>query len=236
MCERLNVTTSLLLTHKDEVSYYKWHTGDKILVLYFDDLGQEHLEVFEYFNYEFSNGKSNFQELDDECCVIAWEKIEAEAEPEKIDFRILFNYLGSSSLALKYIDSQGRDGCYCGDIPLPTNENCLVVSSDGTVIEYNPKSKDKKITLVQAGEDFVSFKEYQDKYSNHKYQSVCFKKVVDKVFVITDKEEQKSVRKFIRIRDWQKILRSYMPPMKYEEIIKIFTNVDGQRLTKRNIK
>lgn len=230
-------STILELTHKDSVFDYEWSEGDKILVLYSDDLGQEHLEVFENFDNGFSNGKSSFQELDDECDVIAWEKIEAEPEePARIDFRILFNYLGSSAMALMEIDSQGRDSYYCGDIPLPKDKSCLVVSSDGTVLEYEQKEKERKITLIKAGEDFVSFKEYQDKYSNHKYQSVCFKKVVDKVFVITDKEEQKSVRKFIRIRDWQKILRSYMPPMKYEEIIKIFTNVDGQRLTKRNIK
>lgn len=236
MCERLNETTSLLLTHKDEVSDYKWQTGDKILVLYFDDLGQEHLEVFEYFNYEFSNGKSNFQELDDECCVIAWEKIEAEAEPEKIDFRLLFNYLGSSSLALKYIDSQGRDGCYCGDIPLPTNENCLVVSSDGTVIEYNPKSKDKKITLVQAGEDLVELKKYREDDPVLMCESAAFNNVIDKVFVISGIEEMEAVYEFIEHKGWQKILRSYMPPMKYEWPIRIFMNSEGKRITGRNIK
>lgn len=234
MCERLNETTSLLLTHKDEVSDYKWQTGDKILVLYFDDLGQEHLEVFEYFNNEFSNGTSNFQELDDECCIIAWEKIEVETNPDKIDFIILFNYLGLSDITLKQIDFQGKDIVYYGDIPLPKNGKCLVVSSDGTVLEY--EQKERKITLIKAGEDFVAFKEYQEEYSNFSYQSVCFKKVVDKVFVITDEQEQKSVRKFIRLRDWQKILRSYMPPKKYEEIIKIFTNSEGQRLTRKNIK
>lgn len=236
MCERLNETTSLLLTHKDEVSDYKWFTGDKILVLYCDDYGKYRHDVFEYDDSEFSNGKNNFQEINEWFNVIAWEKIEVETNPDKIDFIILFNYLGTSDITLKKIDFQGKEIVYYGDIPLPKDKSCLVVSSDGTVLEYEQKEKERKITLIKAGEDFVSFKEYQDKYSNHKYQSVCFKKVVDKVFVITDKEEQKSVRKFIRIRDWQKILRSYMPPMKYEEIIKIFTNVDGQRLTKRNIK
>lgn len=229
-------STILELTHKDCVFDYEWEIGDKILVLYSDDLGQEHLEVFENFDNGFSNGKSSFQELDDECDVIAWEKIEAEPEPEKIDFVILFNYLGSSDITLKKIDFQEKDIVYFGDIPLPLDESCLVVSSDGTVLEYNPKEKERKITLIKAGEDFVAFKEYQEEYPKSKCQSVCFKEVVDKVFVITDKEEQKSVRKFIQLRDWQKILRSYMPPMSQEYIISIFTNAEGRRITGSNKK
>lgn len=230
-------STILELTHKDCVFDYEWEIGDKILVLYSDDLGQEHLEVFENFDNGFSNGKSSFQELDDECDVIAWEKIEAEPEePQRIDFRILFNYLGSSAIALMEIDSQGRDCCYCGDIPLPTDQTSLVVSSDGTVLEYNPKSKDEKITLVQAGEDFVDFKEYRRDNINFRCQSVSFKEIIDKVFVITDQEEQEAVREFIKNQDWQKILRSYMPPMSQEYIISIFTNAEGRRITGSNKK
>lgn len=238
MCERLNQTTSLLLTHKDEVSNYEWFTGDRILVLYCDDYGLNRYDIFEYSHAEseFSNGINTFQEIKESFGITAWEKIEVETNPDKIDFIILFNYLGSSDITLKKIDFQGKDIVYYGDIPLPKNGKCLVVSSDGTVLEYEQKEKERKTTLIKAGEDFVAFKEYQDKYSNFSYQSVCFKEVVDKVFVITDKEEQKSVRKFIRLRNWQKILRSYMPSRRYEEIIRIFTNAEGERITGRNKK
>lgn len=236
MCKKMITTTSLLLSHKDEVSDYKWEIGDKILVLYFDDFGQEHLEVFEYFNNKFSNATSDFQQLDDECCVIAWEKIETETELEKIDFRILFNHLGSSAIALMTLDSQERDGCYSGDIPLPTDKSCLVVSSDGTVLEYNPKNQEEKIKLIQAGEDFVNFKIYREDNPNFRCQSASFKEVIDKVFVISNDEEQEAVKEFIKTKDWQKILRSYMPPMKYEWPIRIFMNSEGKRITGRNIK
>lgn len=230
-------STILELTHKDSVFAYEWSEGDKILVLYIDDLGQEHLEVFENFDNGFSNGKSSFQELDDECDVIAWEKIEAEPEePARIDFRILFNYLGSSAIAFMEIDSQGRDVCYCGDISLPTDQTSLVVSSDGTVLEYNPKNQEEKIKLIQSGEDFVDFKEYRRDNLNFRCQSVSFKEIIDKVFVITDQEEQEAVREFIKNQDWQKILRSYMPPMSQEYIMSIFTNAEGRRITGSNKK
>lgn len=236
MCERLNETTSLLLTHKDEVSDYKWQTGDKILVLYFDDLGQEHLEVFEYFNNEFSNGTSNFQELDDECCVIAWEKIEAETEPEKIDFRLVFGYPFEPNMKIVKNDSLGRISSDLCNFELPENKNSLIVCSDGTVIEYRPKEQ-TKVKVVRTGEYFESTEIFNDSsYSKKQYESVVFTSILDDVWVFSDKEELEAVREFIKTNNWQRILRLYMPPMRYEKIIKIFLNVDDQRLTGRNKK
>ena len=73
-------------------------------------------------------------------------------------------------------------------------------------------------------------------YSKKQYESVVFTSILDDVWVFSDKEELEAVREFIKTNNWQRILRLYMPPMRYEKIIKIFLNVDDQRLTGRNKK
>lgn len=229
-------STILKLTHKDSVFDYEWSEEDKILVLYSDDLGQEHLEVFENFDNGFSNGKSSFQELDDECDVIAWEKIEAETEPEKIDFRLVFGYPFEPNMKIVENDSLGRISSDLCNFELPENKNSLIVCSDGTVIEYRPKEQ-TKVKVVRTGEDFESTEIFNDSsYSKKQYESVVFNSILDDVWVFSDKEELEAVREFIKTNNWKRILRLYMPPMRYEKIIKIFLNVDDLRITGRNKK